>query len=176
LNPNPWSNTPFILHLNIFNFFSIVFLILRFLVPFCLFQYVLFPLFCSSWIIIFLKDYVFNTSIGTNHNFKIIFDCLFFVRSLHSTLQPPFVGSRYPFSSLSTHVWDFIFLRMYFANFLFKEIYFSFKEKCHCLVLHPFMPTNANVVVKATISKLNLSLNDDKLDKSFIMVILSLES
>jgi hypothetical protein len=39
------------------------------------------------------------------------------------------------------------------------------------------MPTNANVVVvKVTIFNLSLSLNDDELDKSFIMVILSLES
>lgn len=39
------------------------------------------------------------------------------------------------------------------------------------------MLTNVNVVVvKVTISKLSLSLNDDELNKSFIMVILSLES
>jgi hypothetical protein len=60
--------------------------------------------------------------------------------------------------------------------YIFTNLFCKFKEKCHCLVLHPFMPTNANVVVKVTISKLNLSLNDDELDKSFIMVILSLES
>jgi hypothetical protein len=61
--------------------------------------------------------------------------------------------------------------------YIFTDVFCKLKEKCHCLVLHPFMLTNVNVVVvKVTISKLSLSLNDDELNKSFIMVILSLES
>ncbi len=99
----------FFLHLFIFNFFSIVFFILRFLIPVYLFEYVFFPLFCSSRNIIFVKDYVSNTSIFVNYNFDIIFDCRFFVRSLHLTLPQPFVVIKYPFSSLLTHIWDLYF-------------------------------------------------------------------
>ncbi len=127
--------TPFVLYLLIFKFFSIVFYILWFLVPFYVFEYVLFPLFCTSRIIIFLKNYVFNTTIVTNYNFEIIFDCLFFARSFHSTLPPPFVVIKYPFSFLSTHIWDFIFLLMYFVNSKKSVIAWFYIHSCLLMLM-----------------------------------------
>jgi hypothetical protein len=67
----------------------------------------------------FLKRLFFNTSIVTNYNYyklqiiEIIFGCLFFVKSLHSTLPPPFVVIKYPFFSLSTYMGLYIFTNVF---------------------------------------------------------------